>query len=220
MRKVLSGDKVFEHTGMKQKHETVWRLNRVRPCCRAQWGQRRGCRAARAPSPSCRGRQRCGWGRLCGKQGSGAGSTPSAVPALHVGRHFRPGQARFRAVLPGVAARPLKSAALEVHARSQKLCIQTSAASRTELGSLPRPLLQQELQEAHASSRNAGRNTVAAQAAAAVLQQMPHLLCDPSAAAPPTGKHGLRCRGSSGYAQPEAGILQNAFPWGSWNLHA
>ncbi len=29
VRKVLSGDKVFEHTGMKQKHETVWRLNQV-----------------------------------------------------------------------------------------------------------------------------------------------------------------------------------------------
>ncbi|KAL4443426.1 hypothetical protein ABPG75_011163 [Micractinium tetrahymenae] len=77
VRKVLSGDKVFEHTGMKQKHETVWRLN------------------------------------------------------------------------------------------------------------------QHELQEAQASSRNAGRNTTAAQAAATVMQQLPHLRYNASAApAPSAGAYG------------------------------
>jgi hypothetical protein len=30
IRKVLSADKIFQHTGLKQKHETVWRLNQVR----------------------------------------------------------------------------------------------------------------------------------------------------------------------------------------------
>jgi hypothetical protein len=30
VRKVLSADKIFQHTGMKQKHETVWKLHRVR----------------------------------------------------------------------------------------------------------------------------------------------------------------------------------------------
>ena len=30
MRKVLSSDKVFQHTGLKQKTETVWRLDQVR----------------------------------------------------------------------------------------------------------------------------------------------------------------------------------------------
>lgn len=30
MRKVLSADKVFQHTGLKQKSETVWRLDQVR----------------------------------------------------------------------------------------------------------------------------------------------------------------------------------------------
>ena len=29
MRKVLSADKIFQHTGLKQKHETVWRLDQV-----------------------------------------------------------------------------------------------------------------------------------------------------------------------------------------------
>lgn len=30
VRKVLSADKVFQHTGLKQKSETVWRLDQVR----------------------------------------------------------------------------------------------------------------------------------------------------------------------------------------------
>lgn len=43
MRKVLSSDKVFQHTGLKQKTETVWRLDQVRwvqppglACCPAR----------------------------------------------------------------------------------------------------------------------------------------------------------------------------------------
>jgi hypothetical protein len=29
VRKVLSADKIFRHTGLKQKHETIWQLDQV-----------------------------------------------------------------------------------------------------------------------------------------------------------------------------------------------
>ena len=58
VRKVLSADKIFVHTGLKQKHETVWRLDQVRAHAAGGGVRGGGCRGGRVGS--CAVRE---WGR-------------------------------------------------------------------------------------------------------------------------------------------------------------
>ena len=73
-----------------------------------------------------------------------------------------------------------------------------ASAAGVATGSGPCAALWSWAGQAHATSSAAGRNTAAAQAAAAVMEQLPHLRFGGSAAAPPPGKPGLCWRGWAG----------------------